>query len=132
MFGVMNHVLAEHWQTAEFQSFAVQVMLGEGDSVEAHVFSQTREFGHFIDHALPAFRMARNGAQLAPFFECRGQSRKKKVHKLHSSGLLFRRSSSIARRILKLKTLARERPGRATHLFDAELCRRYRLSQLNV
>src|SRR5713226_5073426 len=83
VFGVMNDMLREHRQTAEFKSFAVQVMFREGDRVEAHVFSETRQFGHFIDHALPALRMARYRAQLPPFFERGRQSRKEEEHKLH-------------------------------------------------
>ena len=87
--GVMNHMLREYRQTAEFKPFAVQMMFREGDGIEAHVFSQTRQFGHFINHALPALRMTRKRAQLPAFFERGRQCRKEKVHELHRlEGLL--------------------------------------------
>ena len=76
----------------------MQMMFGEGDSVEADILGQTRQFNHFIDHALPPFRMAGDRTQRSPFLECCRQRRKKKVHKFHNFevSLLTKRGLSIA------------------------------------
>ncbi len=80
----MDHVLGQDGQTAHLDSFTVQMMLREAEAVEADVLGELRDFGDFLDHLLPDFRLMSDRAQLAPFFHRRGQGRQDKKHEFHN------------------------------------------------
>ena len=69
--GVVNHVLGQYREAADFDALAVQVMFGEAHGVETHVLRNLREFDHFVDHLLPAFGMVRDRPQRPAFFQRR-------------------------------------------------------------
>ena len=82
-FGVVDHMLGEHRQAADFYPFAVQVMFGEAYSVETDVLRDLGELDHLIDHLLPALGMARDWPQRPALFHCRRQSGQEKIHEFH-------------------------------------------------
>ena len=81
--GVVDHVLRQHRQAAHLEAFAVQMMLGEADRVEAHFLRQLRDLHHFVDHALPAVGTVRDRAQRTPLFDRGRKAGKEKVHEFH-------------------------------------------------
>src|SRR5579885_1460779 len=129
--GVIDHMLGQHRQAAHLDPFAVQVMFGEADRVEAHVLRDLRQFDDFIDHLLPFFRMVCDRAQLFAFFQSRGQGGQEKVHELHWNLL----QKSPVRRTLPrfpLKRKCRLDHARRQRRIDnvrARVCARFALTE---
>jgi hypothetical protein len=91
-FGVLQDVLCQHRQAPHLDPFAMQMMLGESDRFESHVFRQLRDLDDLFDHPLPAILMHRDGAQRTPLFERCGQRRQEKIHELHAVSSMRTRS----------------------------------------
>ena len=98
-FGVVDHVLRQHWQAAHLEAFAVQMMLREADRIEADFLGQLRDLHHFFDHALPAIGTVRDRAQGPPLFERGRKAGQEKVHEFHRG--LPPTSAAILGRIIR-------------------------------